>query len=60
MCAQIILRKSQCLNMIVSEIITLNNMIKKVLEGGGEKKVYRRIFKENKITNGTQKYVNEF
>lgn len=60
MCAQIILRKSQCLNMIVSEIITLNNMIKKVLEGGGEKKVYQRIFKENKITNGTQKYVNEF
>lgn len=45
--------------MIVNEIITLNNMIKKVLEGGGEKEC-QRIFKENKIISGIQKYVNEF
>lgn len=30
-------QKVPILNMIVNEIITLNNMIKKVLEGEGEK-----------------------
>lgn len=55
MCAQVLFRRPGCLNLIVSEIVSV--MMMKVSKVGGEKRNYERIFKEARIIIGVEKFV---